>query len=393
MNRIILILLMMLLPGVSVFGATFYVATTGSDSNPGTQSQPWRTIQHAANMVHGGDTVIVEDGAYAEAVSISTGGTSEATRVTFQSHNKWRAKIAPTSTQGNSNIGVNIGANYVTVQDFEVSATTTTAEGIKCNGVSNCKILGNNVHDVGVSTTTCTSGAGIENGSSSDNNTISGNYIWNIGPPRTASFRCNQQHGIYIGGGINLTVQNNIIFEVWQGYALHINSETNLTNEIVTDNTVINVGDSGHASGGPFVLDCHATCDNNDFNDNLFANAQGVGNCFREIQESGATIGTHNLYQNNLLFNCGTNLFVTGVAQNTVTANPNFVNYTGDQNGDYSLAGTSPAISAGTSTGAPTVDFNRVARPFQGAWSIGAYEFTGGVTVPPAPTGLTATVQ
>src|SRR5271166_1725311 len=38
-------------------GTTYYVAITGSDSNPGTFSQPWKTIQHAADTVVAGDTV------------------------------------------------------------------------------------------------------------------------------------------------------------------------------------------------------------------------------------------------------------------------------------------------------------------------------------------------
>src|SRR5215475_1351116 len=45
-------------------GATFYVSPTGLDSNPGTEDQPFRTIQMAADVVNPGNTVIVEDGAY-----------------------------------------------------------------------------------------------------------------------------------------------------------------------------------------------------------------------------------------------------------------------------------------------------------------------------------------
>ena len=29
---------------------TYYVSTAGKDTNPGTALQPWRTIQHAANL-------------------------------------------------------------------------------------------------------------------------------------------------------------------------------------------------------------------------------------------------------------------------------------------------------------------------------------------------------
>ncbi|MBT8061265.1 MAG: hypothetical protein KJO85_01190, partial [Gammaproteobacteria bacterium] len=36
---------------VSAFGATFYVSTSGLDSNPGTAAQPWRTVQYAVDSV------------------------------------------------------------------------------------------------------------------------------------------------------------------------------------------------------------------------------------------------------------------------------------------------------------------------------------------------------
>jgi hypothetical protein len=38
-------------------GSTFYVATNGGDSNPGTLAQPWLTLQHAADVLNAGDTV------------------------------------------------------------------------------------------------------------------------------------------------------------------------------------------------------------------------------------------------------------------------------------------------------------------------------------------------
>src|SRR5690606_16999038 len=45
-------------------GATIYVATHGSDSNPGTQAQPFRTIQHALNVATPGDIIEVAPGSY-----------------------------------------------------------------------------------------------------------------------------------------------------------------------------------------------------------------------------------------------------------------------------------------------------------------------------------------
>ena len=39
--------------------ATYYVSTSGNDSNPGTFAVPWLTIQHAANTAKAGATVYV----------------------------------------------------------------------------------------------------------------------------------------------------------------------------------------------------------------------------------------------------------------------------------------------------------------------------------------------
>jgi hypothetical protein len=42
----------------------FYVSPSGSDSNPGTYSRPWRTIQKAANTLVAGQTVKILPGTY-----------------------------------------------------------------------------------------------------------------------------------------------------------------------------------------------------------------------------------------------------------------------------------------------------------------------------------------
>src|SRR5512135_2781303 len=58
--------------------ATYYVSTTGSDSNSGSQTAPFETIQKAANMVEAGDTVYVRTGTYAGSVISNKNGTSSA---------------------------------------------------------------------------------------------------------------------------------------------------------------------------------------------------------------------------------------------------------------------------------------------------------------------------
>ena len=58
------------LAGAVQASTTHYVAITGKDTNAGTSTSPWRTIQHACTKVAAGDTVLVETGTYNELVTI-----------------------------------------------------------------------------------------------------------------------------------------------------------------------------------------------------------------------------------------------------------------------------------------------------------------------------------
>ncbi|HEY3412759.1 MAG TPA: DUF1565 domain-containing protein [Armatimonadota bacterium] len=49
--------------------ATYYVATTGNDANPGTAASPFRNIQKGVNVAASGDSVLVAGGTYIEKVS------------------------------------------------------------------------------------------------------------------------------------------------------------------------------------------------------------------------------------------------------------------------------------------------------------------------------------
>lgn len=60
----------------------YYVSTQGSDSNLGTESSPWKTIQKAANTVKQGDKVYIRGGIYNERVTLQTSG-SEDNYITF----------------------------------------------------------------------------------------------------------------------------------------------------------------------------------------------------------------------------------------------------------------------------------------------------------------------
>src|SRR2546429_1330916 len=62
-------LLSLSLSVVSVRAADFYVSTQGSDSNPGTSAQPFRTITRAYSLASAGTTIIVMPGVYTDHTS------------------------------------------------------------------------------------------------------------------------------------------------------------------------------------------------------------------------------------------------------------------------------------------------------------------------------------
>jgi alpha-N-arabinofuranosidase len=68
----------------SAFGRIYHVAVTGSDKNPGSATEPLKTIQAAAERAQPGDTVRVHEGTYRERVNPPRGGTSERKRIIYQ---------------------------------------------------------------------------------------------------------------------------------------------------------------------------------------------------------------------------------------------------------------------------------------------------------------------
>lgn len=69
----------------SSYAATYYIAKTGNDNNPGTEASPWLTIQKAANTMVAGDTVYVKQGTYTERITPKNSG-SPGKYITYQNY-------------------------------------------------------------------------------------------------------------------------------------------------------------------------------------------------------------------------------------------------------------------------------------------------------------------
>jgi hypothetical protein len=136
--------------------AIFYVSTTGNDSNPGTQTAPWRTIQHAADTVRAGATVNVRGGIYEELVSVKSSGNATEGYITLQSYPGETAVLdAEHFTPAGRDAVLTIhNQSYVRIKDFEIRNFHTaerrlTPLGISVAGAgSHIELLKNNVHHI-----------------------------------------------------------------------------------------------------------------------------------------------------------------------------------------------------------------------------------------------------
>ena len=136
----------------------------------------------------------------------------------------------------------------------------------------------------------------------------------------------------------------------------------------VANNLSFNNGQAGIVVGA----DGGVTDDNTIVSNNIVRDNQNWG-----IREIGQT-GTHNQYLNNLLYHNANGGFLLqngNTDVNTLTVDPQFVNYQLDGSGDYHLVGKSTAIDSGTSIGAPAYDLDGNPRPQGGGFDRGVYEY------------------
>jgi len=136
--------------------SSFYVATTGNDSNPGTQPAPWRTIQHAADTALAGSTINVRGGIYEELVSIKASGNASDGFITFRSYPGETAVLDATrfTPSGRSALLTIENKSYVRIEGFEIRNFRTAEHRLAPLGISvmgagsHIELLKNNVHHI-----------------------------------------------------------------------------------------------------------------------------------------------------------------------------------------------------------------------------------------------------
>jgi hypothetical protein len=404
-------------------GSAYWVSTAGSDANPGTQTQPWRTVNHAASAASPGSTVVIMGGSYGEDVKLSTSGAT-ASPTTFQ------ANGADTVTVRS----LNLAANHLAVSGLTITGASSdcvsiqpalsdiTLQGSKIN---NCGRDG--IHFVRSTTQPYTNQVLIKNNaittvgktnSSANDLTAYANYLTVEGNDLTGTpndaidlwgdhhtYRANNIHDI-----TNTNGNHNDAFQTWGGYDDGYDGNP-VTNLLLERNKVVNVlGANAHA----FMLEGPG---NNVWTvrDNVFSNIGSIG-LVLGVTGSGESSTGLAIY-NNTFVNAGSNdavefnsadtgsfvnnivqggggLYITrgttvkedynvfsGTSSNVAlgshdkSANPLFV---GVSIGDFHLGAGSPAINGGDNgTLVPLRPYDFDGKPVVNVVDVGAYEYQG----------------
>ena len=423
-RSLVIVLAVLALASLSAgaFATTYYVATNGNDSNPGTSTQPWATLQKAVNTINPGDTALVRPGTYlgcrisrsGQAGAVCTLAAETPGTVTINAPGPSNTKSSLIEVElydstvrywvldgfvlaNSPHHGFDVrGTEYITVRN-SVAYGTTPGTGIffafsYYNTVQNCETYNNAEH-------------GIYQSNSGDYYTARGNLIHdNMG----CGQHMNGDRRMKPGDGLISFV----VFEqnaVW-GNGTNGGSAINcdgVMDGIFRNNLVYNNKAFGLAL---FKTDGASGSSRNKVYNNTFVQAANS----RDVVwiPSSNPAPTANLIKNNILYtpdtdecciavygtaalasggsdyNATTDIFSVnggkkyinlttwrsyGFDAHSFISNPTQL-FVDPANSNYHLRAGSPAANTGTTLTEVTNDFDGEARPQSGSYDIGCYE-------------------
>ena len=216
---------------------TFYVSTSGSDDNPGTEALPWQTVQKAASTLTAGQTALIRGGTYNEHDIVFTNSGSDGSPITIKAYPEETPIIdgGYTTSAGRHPIFMIDGQSYITLDGLTLTRGALSNIFLAYNSptthitIQNCTIT-NFVTDDG--------SAGIYiNTGGADNILIQNNRIHD----RIVDAYPEQGSGIIIFGSLSITIQNNEIYNLVEGVFYSLNKPGNMTilvqNNLIHDTT------------------------------------------------------------------------------------------------------------------------------------------------------------
>ena len=396
--------------------ADYFVATDGNDGNPGSESQPWKTLQHAADTVGPGDTVSVHGGNYAGAY-LETSGTSSQP-IVFQAF----AGETPSITADNSRTpdGFNLeGASWVTVQGFTIDGRSRAGiRAVTCEHVTLRDNHADGNGTWGIFTGFCDDVL-IEDNVTANSGDQHGIYVSNSGDRpviRGNTVYGNNEAGIHMNGdgseggdGIisNAVVEDNVIYDNGAGGGSGINCD-GVQDSIIRNNLIYDEHASGIslyqidgggpssgnlianntvlvASNGRWALNLQDGAVDNAVYNNILLNAHSFRGTLDISPDSlSGYTSDYNAVMDRFTTDGGDSVMTladwrqeTGQDAHSFVSTPGalFIDASGE---DYRLSATSPALDAGRTLPDVPTDLLGVARPQGPAFDIGAYELTAG---------------
>lgn len=413
-------------PITGLTGKTYYVsASTGSDSNAGTQAAPWKTIQQAGAVVAAGDTVIVLAGTYdgpifgwdtppCSADPLCTVAGTSTNPILFEADPGAAAGsvvIAGKNAQNDSGFDLEPGCDYVDIVGFTVTnagtsdqpAGSITKAGIAESGCKGNRILSNTVDGV--------SGIGGILVDTATDAIVAGNTLTHVQGTGTTG------HGMYVSGSsVGVQVLENVIHDnayvgihvngdvseglpgvaknlFIAGNLIYDNGQNGINCDGIEDSTFVNNVIYGNARNGIelYQIDAYGGSTGNVIVNNTIdqsANASGyaisIGACAYDNQSSqptpsGCSTGADDTSTGNIAFD---NVLLGGAGATSVVSNADlslgtnlttstsglFVNAAG---GNYTLAPGGPGVG----TGQATFDGQSAPQAPGGGYDVGAFSF------------------
>ncbi|WP_333876480.1 right-handed parallel beta-helix repeat-containing protein [Methylobacter sp.] len=282
---------------------TYYVATNGSDTNPGTLSAPWRTITKAANTLIAGDAVNIRAGTYKERVAPKNSGNASNG---FIAYGAYPGETVTIDASGSLRNGDWRGAfdisNRSYIQVSGIRFVNSPGFGVYIAHSTNIRILNNYTYSTyysGIYTEYC------------DTITIDGNEV--VQANTGAS-----QESISIYSTNNFTVSHNSVHD---GNMEGIDAKVSPSNGKIFGNKIYNM-----LRVGIYVDAWETTADNIEIYDNTVSDSKYAEDDGIMIGgELGGTASNITVY-NNILNNVGKPGVVTSYWTESGNSKPKFSN-------------------------------------------------------------------